>query len=293
MRFAWALDASDRFASAAIYPNAYHIKVAVRDEDTFWLSSGNWNNSNQPDINPVTNPDDAAAAKDSDRDWHVVIKHQGLARTFAAYLEHDLSVALDHQAVPDLLAPMAALPFALEQRALLPRAFTEFFPPQTFSEQMRIQPLLTPDPGIYRDNVLQLVQSATQSLYIQTQYAHPSDRPADQAFTELLAAVAERQLAGVDVRIIFSQWETVDHLEKLQAMGFDLAQVRVQQGVHNKGIVRDSTDVLISSENWSADGVLRNRDAGVIISHPGIARYFQAIFLHDWTNLAHQRALDA
>ncbi len=76
-------------------------------------------------------------------------------------------------------------------------------------------------------------------------------------------------------------------------MGFDLAQVRIQQGVHNKGIVRDATDVLISSENWSADGVLRNRDAGVIISHSGIASYFQQIYVHDWANLARQQALDA
>jgi phospholipase D-like protein len=293
LRFAWALEGSDRFAAAAIYPNAYHIKVAVRDQDSLWLSSGNWNNSNQPGIDPVTNPADAAAAKDSDRDWHVVIQHPALAQTFAAYLENDLTVALDHQATPNALAPMAALPVALEQRNLTPRAFTRFFAPQTFGEQMRIQPLLTPDPGVYRDAVLQLIQSATQSLYIQTQYAHPSDQPADQAFTDLLAAVAERQQAGVDVRIIFSQWETADYLEKMQAAGFDLAQVRIQQGVHNKGIVRDATDVLISSENWSADGVLRNRDAGVIISHSAIAQYFQQIFLHDWTNLARQQALDA
>jgi len=56
LRFAWALEGSDPFAAVSIFPNAYHIKVAVRDGDTFWLSSGNWNNSNQPDIDPVTDP---------------------------------------------------------------------------------------------------------------------------------------------------------------------------------------------------------------------------------------------
>src|SRR5262249_8140925 len=211
LRFAWALEGSDRFAAAAIYPNAYHIKVAVRDQETFWLSSGNWNNSNQPAIDPIAHPADAAAAAKSDRDWHVVIQHPTLAQTFAAYLENDLAVARDHQASPGALAPMAAMPLVLEQRTLAARAFTQFFPAQTFSEQLRIQPLLTPDPGVYRDAVLQLIQSAQQSLFIQTQYAHPSDQPADQSFTDVLAAVAERQQAGVDVRIIFSQWETVDY----------------------------------------------------------------------------------
>lgn len=136
------------------------------------------------------------------------------------------------------------------------------------------------------------MRGATKTLYIQTQYAHASDKPEDRVFTELLKAVAERQSAGVDVRIIFSQWEMTSHLEKLQAAGFDLAQVRIQQGVHNKGIVQDSKAVLISSQNWSADGVLRNRDAGVIIEHAGIAAYFEQIFMHDWTNLARQHALD-
>ena len=87
--------------------------------------------------------------------------------------------------------------------------------------------------------------------------------------------------------------KAIKYLEKLQAVGFDLNQVRIQQGVHNKGIVRDGTAVLISSQNWSADGVLRNRDAGVIIENADIAQYFQQIFMHDWTHLARQQALDA
>jgi hypothetical protein len=36
--FAWALDAMDPLVRAKIYPSAYHIKVAVRDSNTFWLS---------------------------------------------------------------------------------------------------------------------------------------------------------------------------------------------------------------------------------------------------------------
>lgn len=45
--------------------NAYHIKVRVDDSDQFWLSSGNWKNSSQPDIAPVdlSNPAKINAAK--------------------------------------------------------------------------------------------------------------------------------------------------------------------------------------------------------------------------------------
>lgn len=296
LHFAWALEGSNPFAAVVIFPNAYHIKVAVRDDSTIWLSSGNWNNSNQPDIDPVNKPEDARAAARADRDWHVVIQHPGLAQTFAAYIENDLSVARAHQVTgpPDVDGPAAALPeeMVLAAAELETKTFAQFFAPQVFTDHMRVRPLLTPDPGVYAGAVLELVNGAQQSLYIQTQYAHPSARPEDQAFTELLNAVVARQQAGVDVRMIFSQWETAPYLEKLQAAGFDLSQVRIQRGVHNKGIVQDGKVVLISSQNWSADGVLRNRDAGVIIEHEPIASYFQQIFMHDWTNLARQQALD-
>ena len=44
---------------------------------------------------------------------------------------------------------------------------------------------------------------------------------------------------------------------------------------------------MVSSQNWSADGTLRNRDAGLIIyDRPEAAHYFSQIFLHDWAHLA-------
>jgi hypothetical protein len=293
LRFAWALERNNPFAAAAIFPNAYHIKVAVQDQESFWLSSGNWNNSNQPDIDPLGTRSDESKAREADRDWHVIVRHPGLAATFARFLENDLNVAFAHQAsdpaAPSLMEDLAA--FAAESLEVHP--FAQFFPPRRFTDRMRITPLLTPDPGVYVDAVTELVRGAQHRLYVQTQYAHPSVHAEDQAFSDLLAAVVDRQQKGVDVRIIFSQWERSDHLEKLQAVGFDLAQVRVQQGVHNKGIIRDSDAVLISSQNWSGDGVLRNRDAGVIIENADVNEYFAVIFLHDWTNLARQKALDA
>ncbi|NNC13477.1 hypothetical protein HII28_16540 [Planctomonas sp. JC2975] len=97
---AWALERADPHAAAWIFPSAYHIKVAVRDSSAVWLSSGNWNNSNQPDIDPVNDPSDAAQARSRDRDWHVVIHHAGLAKVFEAYLKNDHDVAEQHQAVP-------------------------------------------------------------------------------------------------------------------------------------------------------------------------------------------------
>ena len=41
--------------------------------------------------------------------------------------------------------------------------------------------------------------------------------------------------------------------------------------------------------DWRIAGVLRNRDATLVIHHAGAAQYFEKIFLHDWDNLARQQ----
>ncbi len=96
LTFAWALERNDPLANAWIFPNAYHIKVVVHDHEAVWLSSGNWNNSNQPDIDPVNQSEDRPLATSFDRDWHVIVQDPGLAGTFEAYLRNDLNVAKDH-----------------------------------------------------------------------------------------------------------------------------------------------------------------------------------------------------
>ena len=39
------------------------MKLAVRDDDTFWLSSGDWNNANQPRLDPVDLRGDAETSR--------------------------------------------------------------------------------------------------------------------------------------------------------------------------------------------------------------------------------------
>ncbi len=291
LTFAWALERADPMAAAWLFPNAYHIKVAVRDGSAFWLSSGNWNNSNQPDIDPLTDPAGAAAvARKSDRDWHVIVEHEGLAGLFEKYLLNDLQVAQEHQVGESaaVLAAMSALAeLAAPEQTIAARVPHQYFPPKKISGTVKVQPLLTPDN--YSHFVLPLLGSAKKSLYMQTQYIHPSD---DATLTALIEAIKQKIADGLDVRLIMSSYETQDWLERVQEAGLDLSTVRIQANVHNKGIVVDSQVVVVSSQNWSADGVARNRDAGLIIYNEEAAKYWEEIFIHDWTNMAAQQAAD-
>jgi hypothetical protein len=301
----WALTEMDPDTTKWIFPTAYHIKVAVRDSNAFWLSSGNWNVSNQPNL--AADAPSRGSLRTADRDWHVVMMDEGLARVFEAYIEHDFDVASALQA--DRAVQQRQLKIGIEQATRQLRAEMKKQPigpvksrgvpftlgkPKVFTEApVSVQPLLTPDKGrktsMYAENVLALITSARKTLYMQYQYMHPTSEASAWGFTDLLEAVAAAVRRKVDVRIICSQYEnTPQYVELMHERGLS-GVLRVQDNVHNKGIVVDSKTVLVSSQNWSSQGVLQNRDAGVIIAHTGIAQYFQASFLQDWADRADER----
>jgi hypothetical protein len=289
LNFAWALEAHDPKVDAAIFPSAYHIKVAVRDSKAFWLSSGNWNNSNQPDIDPLNDP---VAAKPqllkSDRDWHVIVEHTKLSELFEAYLLNDLTVASKHQTdSSQAQAALAALAdLAQPEVAAQSKVARQFFAPTTITARMRIQPALTPDN--YAAIVLKLINSATRTLYIQIPYITPTDQPESDVLNSLVEAIARKIRAGIDVRLILSAFAKPAALEQLQAAGIDASLVKIQNNLHNKGIIVDSAVVAIGSQNWSPPGVTTNRDASLVIENAAAAQYWEAIFLHDWMNMAVQ-----
>jgi hypothetical protein len=293
LQFAWALEDKDPKVDTWIFPSAYHIKVAVRDSKAFWLSSGNWNNSNQPDIDPVNDPQGAAATlKISDRDWHVIVQHEKLAELFEAYLQNDLQVAARNQAS----APRSALAADALTALIQPevpaqsRIPQQFFAPRTITANMKIQPVLTPDN--YAPIILQLINSATRTLYMQMPYITPASTAEGAVLAGLIAAIAAKVRAGLDVRLILSSFAKVATLEQLQAMGIDNAIIRIQNNLHNKGIIVDSSVVAIGSQNWSAPGVTTNRDATLVIFNDQAAQYWQEIFVHDWVHMSTQQAGD-
>jgi hypothetical protein len=290
LQFAWALEERDPEAAAWIFPSAYHIKVAVRDGTAFWLSSGNWNNSNQPDIDPVNDPAGAQATlKSSDRDWHVIIEHPALAALFETYLRNDLAVASQHQA--QAAAGTAALDalstLAAPELPAASRVPQQFFAPKSITARMKIQPVLTPDN--YAAVILALIGSATRTLYIQIPYITPSGSPEGVVLAGLIEAIAKKVRASLDVRLILSSFATAGALEQLQAAGIDGNLIRIQNNLHNKGIVVDSSVVAVGSQNWSPPGVTTNRDASLVIFNADAAQYWESIFLHDWAHMAVQQ----
>lgn len=276
------------------FASAYHIKVAVRDGTATWLSSGNWQSSNQPVIDFLDHDADRDLMRDYNREWHAVIEHSGLAKTFERYLRHDFETAeaeeegvpLPEPVLPDLLLPIDEL----LEAAPIP---LEVFRPQRFAfgaaDPLTIQPILTPDN--YLEIVIELLrQRPASKLYFQNQSLNPVLEPTP-GWAELLRLLAEYSRdPSLDVRIIFRDIGAIrKKLESLKLAGFDMTKIRTQVGCHTKGIVIDSETVLLGSHNWTDSGVQANRDASLLIRRPEIAAYFERVFLHDWDRLARRR----
>jgi PLD-like domain len=281
------------------FASAYHEKVAVRDSRSFWLSSGNWSKRSQPEIDPIGRPSDAVGMySKGNREWHVIVDDAPLAQLFERYIRYDrdgseaekrggesgaeLSLETEER-LPDLFVPLDML-IASAELATSPEPVAAMALPSS-PRPIDVVPVLTPDNYIGR--IRALFASATRSIYLQFSYITYPGGPADGDFRTLLRELAELSYrADLDVRIIVGSNGAADKIRKLVEKGFRDTVFRVQANVHNKGIIIDGKSVLVSSANWSGDGVLRNRDAGLIIHDREIAGYYQSVFLDDWENRA-------
>jgi S1-C subfamily serine protease len=300
---------SHRWASVGagkLIPRAYHIKVASRDGEEFWLSSGNWKDSNQPDMDPAGDSSTLITPlRKHNREWHAIIQHAGLAELFQRYIEFDFDeaarVPLDEvreALLPDLFVPEAA--FA---EAALPEGRGQYFKPLTINRTLKIQPLLTPDRDsrgnrIFMQHAIRMMKKATQTLYVQNQSFNLLEENNDE-FESFFGVLRDKQQAGVDVRIIFrdsrefgsgNEPALQDLLERIKDFGIDTGFVKVQRKCHTKAILVDSSEVLLGSHNLTNMGSLFNRDASLLVSDAEVAGYFERIFLFDWDTLATQDA---
>jgi phosphatidylserine/phosphatidylglycerophosphate/cardiolipin synthase-like enzyme len=280
------------------FANSYHEKVAVRDSAALWLSSGNWTVRSQPAIDPVKDPESGRGMYGKyNREWHVVIDDPDLAKLFETYIRYDFDQSVTEakdegvQAVPGATA--AALPDVfvpledmadMAAMAAVPLPVPALRVPKD-SRKVPVQPVLTPDN--YVDRVTALLDGAKRSIYMQFAYITFSDAEIDARFTNMLDVLKKKTNdSDVDVRIIVGSTQAATKVRLLVQNGFNQEAFRQQANIHNKGIVVDGERVLVSSANWSGDGVLRNRDAGLIISDTGVAGYYQGVFLDDWNHRA-------
>lgn len=283
---------------------SYHIKVASRDDEEVWLSSGNWKDSNQP-----VDPRIPAALTRFNRDWHAIIKSERLATLFKRYIEFDFDEAVRiaemAEEVPFVDVELFVPNDVVKEAARRPPEPTYEDTLVISNERLDIQPLLTPDHDpsgarVFMRVATELVGRATQTLYIQNQSLSFTDDN-NREFDGFFEAVRAKQQEIEDVRIIVrdaaeyggdAAADQQQYIETLKDFGLDVSPdaLRLQPRCHTKAIMVDGREVLLGSHNLTNMGCLHNRDASLLVRSEKVTTFYERIFLYDWEYLAHNRA---
>ncbi len=249
-----------------------HAKYVVIDHRAVLLTSENFKYSGFP-----------PAGFNSNRGWGVYLEDPALAGYFSNVYRTDSlgpSVIASHGSLGDP-EPVPSGKHAVE------------FAPAHFSGAT-VRPVISPDTS---SQIIDLIGSAQTSIEIEQAYI-TNETPL--TLNPYLTTAINASRRGVHVRVLLDSfwYNTEDEKDNdemaalitrigtieqipLEGRCVDLAATNLEK-IHNKGVIVDGQRVLVSSINWNSNSPNFNREAGVIIDHPGVARYFLMVFEDDW-----------
>jgi cardiolipin synthase A/B len=253
-----------------------HAKYVIIDNNSLLLTSENFKNSGLP-----------PEGMSGNRGWGVYMRDPVLAGYFSDVFISDSGST---SVVPYTGSPGDAEPAPAEKHP------AEFRPARF--EGATVIPVIAPDTSY---QIVDLLDRAQTSIEIEQAYIK-NETP--YTLNPYLSSAINASRRGVHVRVLLdSYWYNVEgpndndemaalinrigtseHIP-LEAKCIDLSVSQVEK-IHNKGIVVDDERVLVSSINWNYNSPNFNREAGVIIEHPGAARYFREVFDDDWNPMA-------
>ena len=283
----WMVDPPAGTSPSAPYA-FIHSKVAVRDESSVWISSGNWKRTSQP-----------LDGDNGNREWSLFIDSPVVAAQVLTRMAWDEDPGQLHIAEWDEDDTYLGRPSSWDQqnpevsRATAPAA------PTTFQGAFSGRLLTCPDDCI--DGLVDLIHQADSTIDISVQYFDP-DWTWGFGGNPLLAAIETAMVErNVSVRILqnAAYADEDDDIREMvhyvnenwnRTMGLDATAILMstEEGIlklHNKGMIIDGETVLVSSINWGSNSALRNREMGIAIEHAGLAAYYLASFEEDWNRL--------
>ncbi len=252
-----------------------HAKYAIVDARVAWIGSENFGNAGFP-------PD-----REGNRGWSVIAEDSELAHILRSVFEADFnprrrdSIPAHEAVIKPLLPPPFLVPWSAPA-ASAPRA-------------ARI--VLAPDTSLDPEGILDFFASAKVRLSIDAFYLDEMWRDTPNPFLEAAFAAARR---GVSVRILLDgSWASVeadsgtndDVLERInrragnESLPLEVRLLRPRgpiERLHNKGAVVDARAVLVLSMNWALGSATENREVGLIVEDPDLAKTFEISFDADW-----------
>ena len=267
------------FGDTGENPYAYiHSKVAVKDNASVWIGSGNWKSSSHPMPGEAGN-----------RDWGVIVDDAGLATMVAAHLAFDENQAREH--ITPVVAADAPAGWSMPSASAI---VGETAP--SIQGDVDVQLLVCPDNCI--DDLVALLDSADEEILLSLQYLDMdwSWGWGENPIVEALENAAQR---NVRLRLILNGAYLDEDIQSVvdrfneewnHTLGYDTTAIvmssdEVVTKLHNKGIIVDGEHVLVSSINWGDSALVRNREMGLVLSSESIAGAYMDSWYEDWNRL--------
>jgi cardiolipin synthase A/B len=250
-----------------------HAKYMIVDRLGVFIGSENYKPSGFP-----------ASGGGGNRGWGVYCEDSGLAAYFAEVWQWD-STGGD-------IVPVQTVDAVCDEPVF--SAYSPAFAPLQ-ADGARVTPVLSPDTSHL---ILAMLDRAESNIAIQQAYIK---NETTYELNPYLAAAIDASRRGVSVAVLLdSYWFNVEGDADNDEMAALINRIAEQEGlplearladlkaanvekIHNKGVIVDGREVLVSSINWNQNSPNFNREAGVIVEHPEVAGYFLTVFVKDWS----------
>lgn len=166
-----------------------------------------------------------------------------------------------------------------------------------------IVPIASPTSS--QQGILNLLNSAQSSIMVEQMEFEPIWK--DGSNSPLLDALIAAAGRGVQVMVLLNDERVFAHGDNVDPKNTDAVtmlnhaaasqnlpiQARIANlkamgvtYIHNKGVLVDGSQTLVSSINWDQNSLENNRETGLILTSPAINQFYTATFQSDWNNSA-------
>ncbi len=259
-----------------------HSKVAVRDSESVWISSGNWKDTSLP-------PDGIG-----NREWSVIVNSNSFAELVLSRLSWDENENHLH------ISPHSSNHAPTFDWVMDDLTGGSFQAPtaQSYSGPFEMQLMTCPDDCV--DGIIEMIDSADSTIELSLQYLDLDwywgfgDNP-------IIEAIYQAAQRGVQVRLLLNGFYANSDDEIRDAVNLFNTNWNATEGLdvtarlmawsdtitklHNKGAIIDGESVLVGSMNWGSSAALRNREMGVLIHHQALTSEYLQSFEEDWSRL--------
>jgi phosphatidylserine/phosphatidylglycerophosphate/cardiolipin synthase-like enzyme len=269
-----------------------HAKYAVIDNRSLIIHSANWDTRGVPQDPTFGN-----------REWGVVIKNEMIAEYFSDIFLTDFNPFRTFSVAFEEFSFNSGEAGNSNGLKFESTSWNGEYDPKFFAKEINghfsVTPLISPDNSL--GTMSELIESAEESIAIEQLYFYERLGSKTNPLIERIIDANER---GVEIRVLLNfnpdysregvdtNERNMETVELLKECGIEARLLYTNStpfsNLHNKGMIVDSEKVLISSINLNANGLLKNREVGVIIENEEVANYFEDVFDYDW-NVASEK----